>query len=166
MVSFTQILTFIGLIFFVSSVQAKQKRNLILLQLLANLFYGIAYFLLDIKIAFFMNMISVIKCVLLYFSKEKPSKIYLYILNLLILALGIYGYTGPLSLIPIITTLLYTISTWQDDMKMIRYLFILAAMLWIYYNYQSNVYIAIIGNIFEITSGIISIIRYRNIKAK
>lgn len=156
-----QIIAFIAFILFVSSVQMKRKKQLILFQLFANLLYGISYLLLNTPIAGFMNMTSVVRCLLLYYSREKPSKIYLYILVCIILLLGIFMYQTPLSLIPVCITILYTISTWQDDMKVIRYLFIIAGFFWIMYNFSVGAYIAIIGNVFEVISGATSIIRYR-----
>ncbi len=157
-----QVILFIAFLFFISSIQMKEKRKLVFLQLIANLFYGIGYWILNVKTAVCMNFISVIRCIILYFTKKKkPPIIYLFILISLIIIIGIITYQNLLSIIPICITILYTISTWQDDMKVIRYLFIIAAIFWIIYNLYVGAYAAIIGNIFEIISGIIAIIRFK-----
>ena len=65
-----------------------------------------------------------------------------------------------MDLIPIGITLLYTYITWQKDNKIIRYGTIIAAFLWIYYNFSIQAYSLIIGSIFEITSGIVAIYRF------
>lgn len=159
-----QIISLVGFIFFILSIQLQEKRKLIIMQFIANLLYGIGYFILNVKIAFFMNIISCIRCILIYYSKNyKPKYIYLFILICLIVFLGFTNYTNVLSLIPICITLLYTISTWQNDMKIIRYCFIIAAFIWIFYNYKVGAYVVLFGNIFEIISGIVSLKRYKKI---
>ena len=158
---FAQIIAFSAFLFFISSVQMKEKKKLVFFQLIANLLYGISYLLLNVKTAFYMNFISVLRCTILYFSKKKkPPIIYLFILIGLIISIGILTYDNLLSIIPIGITILYTVSTWQDNMKVIRYLFVIAGVFWIIYNYSVGAYVAIIGNVFEITSGIVSIIRF------
>lgn len=161
MENIAQIIAFIAFILFVLSIQMKEKKKLVIYQLFANLLYGISYFLLNSPVAFIMNMVSVLRCLILYFSKGKPSKLYLFLLILIIINVGIFMYDTPLSLIPICITLLYTISTWQDDMRLVRYLFVTGGIFWTLYNYSAGAYIAIMGNIFEIISGSISIIRYK-----
>lgn len=157
-----QIISLIGFVFFVFSVQMKEKNKLIILQLIANFLYAINYLLLNVKMAFYMNLISCIRCVILYFSKkEKPSLIYLFILTGMICVIGVYNYDGWLSLIPVGITILYTVSTWQNNMKVIRCSFILAALIWIFYNYVVGAYASIVGNLFEIISGIVSLKRFK-----
>ena len=151
-----------GFLVFVSSVQVKEKKRLILFQLVANFLYGVSYFLLNVKTAFFMNMVSVIRCAILYFAKkEKPSKLFLFLLLAMIVIITIFTYDGPLSLLPAIITAMYTISTWQNNMTVIRYAFIAAGLLWIFYNFNVGAYVIIIGNIFEVISGIISLKRFQ-----
>ena len=151
-----------GFLVFVSSVQVKEKKKLILFQLVANFLYGVSYFLLNVKTAFFMNMVSVIRCAILYFTKqEKPSKLFLFLLLAMIVVITIFTYDGPLSLLPTIITAMYTISTWQNNMTVIRYAFIAAGLLWIFYNFNVGAYVIIIGNIFEVISGIISLKRFQ-----
>lgn len=165
----TQIVGILAFIFFILSIQLKNKGKLLLFQLLANLFYALQYILLNVMVAGSMNILSVFRCFLLYLydkKKKNPPKIILYIFILIILTIGIITYDNYLSIIPICITLLYTISTWQDDMKSIRILFVIAAIFWIIYNLSVGAYTALIGNVFELTSGIISIIRYRQKKNK
>lgn len=159
----SQIVGIIAFIFFVSSIQLKNKKKLLLFQLLANLFYALQYILLNVFVAGGMNILSTIRCLILYFydkKKKEPSKILLWVFIVIIITIGILTYSNYLSIIPIGITLLYTISTWQDDMQSIRILFVIAAIFWVIYNISVGAYTALIGNAFEITSGIISIIRY------
>ena len=90
--------------------------------------------------------------------------LYIIIFVIIVIVLGILTYDGYLSLIPIIITLFYTISSWMKDAKWIRIVFLIAAFIWIYYNYVVGAYICIIGNVFEIISGTLALIRFSNVK--
>lgn len=162
-----QVISICALIFFALSVQMKEKKKLLLFQLVANLLYGISYILLDVKIAFYMNLISCLRCIILYFSKkDKPSVMFFLLILGLILYAGIYNYEDLLSLIPIVITIIYTVSTWQNNMKVIRYGFISAGVVWIFYNFIVGAYASIISNLFEIISGIIALNRNKNKERK
>lgn len=161
----TQFVGIIAFLFFISSIQLKDKGKLLIFQLFANLFYALQYILLNVVVAGSMNILSVFRCFILFLyakKKKNPPKVILVLFIFLIISIGIFTYESYLSIIPIGITLLYTISTFQDDMKSIRVLFIIAAIFWIIYNLSVGAYTALIGNAFELTSGIVSIIRYRN----
>ena len=65
-----------------------------------------------------------------------------------------------LGIIPILATILYTVSTWQNNTKFLRYIFVVCSILFIFYNYVVGAYVALVGNLFEIISGVTSIIRF------
>ena len=157
-----QCISLLAFLAFVSSIQAKEKRKVMLFQLIANLLYGVSYFLLNVKSAFLMSLVSGIRCAILFFSKKEiPSKIFLFLLLFMIVIITVFTYDGLLSLIPAIITATYTISTWQNNMKIIRYAFIAAGFLWVFYNFNVCAYVIIIGNVFEIISGIVSLRRFK-----
>jgi len=147
----------------ISSVQVKKKSNILVLQLLANIFYAIQYFLLGFFSTGLMNLVSVFRCLSFGINarRNKDNPFWLLCLILfLIFILGLMYCKTFLGLIPIFATLLYTISTWQNNTKYLRYVFILCSVLFLFYNYMICAYIALIGNLFEIISGTVSIIRF------
>lgn len=85
----------------------------------------------------------------------------LFVFIALVLLFGIITYDGLISLLPIIITVLYTYAFWQNNLNVARIIYIVAAIIWIYYNYEVGAYVGIIGNILEITTGLISLIKYR-----
>lgn len=160
---FIQIIGIVAVCFFISSIQLKNKKDLLFFQLLANIFYAIEYFLLNANVAAFMNITSVIRCIILKNcdqKNKKPPFYLLFILVTIIILLGCFNVKEIIDLIPICIVLLYTISTWQDNMKIIRILFIVASIFWIIYNIYVGAYTILIGNAFELISGIISLIRF------
>lgn len=148
----------------ISSVQVKKKSNILILQLLANIFYAIQYFLLGYFSTGLMNTVSAFRCFTFGINakKNKNNSFGLLLLILFIIfILSLIFCKTFLGLIPVFNTLLYTISTWQNNTKYLRYVFILCSVLFIFYNYIVGAYVALIGNIFEIISGILSIIRFK-----
>lgn len=145
------------------SVQANKKSNILKLQIIANAFYAIEYYLLNLYSAACMNIVSTVRMILIN-KKEKERKVitkwFVLIFSAIIIAIGIKTYENYLSLFPIIITLAYTFATCQKNLKVIRIIFLIAAMFWVYYNFLGEAYISLLGNAFEIVSGIISIIRF------
>ena len=85
----------------------------------------------------------------------------LFVFIALVLLFGIITYDGLISLLPIIITVLYTYAFWQNNLNVARIIYIVAAIIWIYYNYEVGAYVGIIGNALEITTELISLIKYR-----
>lgn len=159
-----QIIGALAVLLWVISVQQKKQYKILFLQALANLMYTIQYFLLGVFTAGSMNLVSCGRCFLFYKKrKEKKNipKIYLIGFILSLVTLGIITYENKLSLIPIIITIFYTISSYMKNSNWLRIIFLVAAFIWVYYNYTVGAYVCIIGNILEIISGSISLIRFR-----
>ena len=72
-----------------------------------------------------------------------------------------FVYNSLFDLLPIIITIIYIVSTWQNDMKIVRIFFVVAAFLWIIYNLYVGAIIPLIGNVFEIISGVLALIRFK-----
>lgn len=158
-----QIIGLIAFVLFISSVWQKNKEKLLVFQLLANFLYGIQYILLLAPTAGYMNMISVVRSYIyfLYEKKnKKPSILVLLLFIGLIITVGILTFDSYLTIIPISITIIYAVSTWQNNIKIVRYCFLICAVIWMFYNISVGAYTAVIGNIFEFASGLISIIKY------
>ena len=157
----------LAIFFWIISIQEKRQYKIIYLQMFANLFYTIEYLVLGVLSAASMNFVSTIRCYLFYRKKKERRKVpevWLIGFISLLVILGIITYNGYLSLIPIIITIFYTISSYLKKAKWIRIVVLVAAFFWIYYNYKNGVYLATIGNFLEIISGIVSLVRYRKSK--
>lgn len=148
-----------GFIFFTGSIQVKQKNNLLIFQLIANTLYTVSYFMLGAFSAVLTNIINIIRCIVFsVFDKKKSILISLIFLTLLIIP---FVYNSLFDLLPIIITIIYIVSTWQNDMKIVRIFFVVAAFLWIIYNSYVGAIIPLIGNVFEIISGVLALIRFK-----
>lgn len=152
-----------AMIAWVSSIQLKKKSHILELQIIASLFYAVHYGMLSAMSAVVVTIISIARLLTIYLIERKGKEVPLFVLVIFILILviaGVMTYEGPISMLPIIITMIYTYSTWQKDTKVIRGLFLVTGMLWITYNFSVGSYILMIGNSLEVISSIVSIIRY------
>lgn len=156
-----QVLGALAILGWIISIQQKDRKNVLICQVVANGIYAIQYYLLGAFTAAFMNFTSFIRSIVFYKNDKKQSLFSLILFSLTIIVLGIVSYSNTLSLIPIVITLAYTYSVWQDNLTITRYVFLIAAFIWIYYNIQVGAYISVFGNILEIISGIVALIRFK-----
>lgn len=164
MVILAQVLALFAILFWVISILLKNKKNILLMQVIANGIYGIEYLLLGAFSAASMNFLSFLRLLVYYFYTSlniKMPKWILFVFIALVLLFGIITYDGLISLLPIIITVLYTYAFWQNNLNVARIIYIVAAIIWIYYNYEVGAYVGIIGNALEITTELISLIKYR-----
>lgn len=153
-----------AIVIWVISIQNIDKKGILIYQIIANILYGLQYFLLGAYSASTMDFISGFRCLFFYLEEEKSNKISNYSIiffTILIIILGIFTYNGIISILPILTSLIYMYSLWQNNLNVTRYLFVIAAFVWLCYNINVGTHINIIGNSFEIISGIVSIIRFK-----
>lgn len=165
-----QTIGIVAFILFVYSLQKKDKKEILFYQLLANILYAIQYISLGAYIAGILNVVTVTRCFIYYKYEKDKKEIPLFILItyiLIIILVSIFTVDSYISILPSIINIIYILSTWQKDTKVLRLSFIVAAILWIYYNLTVGAYTAIIGNIFEIISvsyACIKLNRKNNIK--
>lgn len=157
----------IALIFWALSILNKKKIKILRLQNIANIFYAIEYFFLGAFSALGMNLLSSVRGIIFVNNEKKQkenSNILIIIFSIITLIIGIATYNNWYSIIPIINTLGYSYSTWQKNTKVIRLIFLIAAILWIVYNLLVGAYIPMIGNIIEVISALIAIIKFDILK--
>ena len=110
-----QLFGFFAVVIWVFSIQRKDKKKILFTQMFATLLYTIQYLLLSVFSAASMNFTSCLRSFVFYKYEEKNkeiSKSILFVFVFLVIGLGIISWDNYLSLIPIIITLFYTVSTW------------------------------------------------------
>lgn len=144
------------------SVQCRKKKHMMTVQSLAHLLYSFQYALLGAFSAAFMDIISVLRNFLFYkYDKDKkkiPTILPILVITITLI-IGYLTYTNPLSLLPTIVAILYTIGASFKDPKVYKYVFGSCAIAWLFYNLKFKAYVCVIGNLMEITSTIIALVR-------
>ena len=148
----------------VISLQFKKKTKMMFLQMVANVFYAIQYLVLHAYTAVATSLVTVLRCIL--FNKydkarKKIPKKLSWFLIVIVLIIGVFSYDGYLSLIPLVTSISYIVGASIKSAKTYKIVFGICAVLWFYYNFKVGAFISTLGNIFEIISTIIALLRYK-----
>lgn len=155
-----QIIGIIAIILNILSLQYKKKKKVMNMQLIANALFSLQYLVLGAFSGAYMNVITVIRCLLYkkYNSSRKkvPTYLVIFVITLCLIA-GYVGYNGLFSLIPTIITIIYCIAATSKNVKKYKLIYGLCAIVWLYYNFKVKALVNMIGNIFEIASAIISL---------
>ena len=158
-----QLMGTIALSCWAASIQSKEKKSIMKLQVAANLFYAIQYYMLGAYSAASMNVVSTIRSIMFArneINKKNNTKLSLFMFVIAIVILGILTCNKIISIIPIIIALAYTYATWQKNTKVLRITFLVAAIVWFFYNSIVGAYAPLVGNVIEIISGIVAISRF------
>lgn len=156
------ILGAIALIIWVISLQLSQKYKMLFLQLISNVLYGLQYFMLGLFSAASMNLVSIVRCYIFGIDSKKKKTTPLWLLAVFvsaILVLALINCKTLLDFVPIIAALLFTVSSWQKSTRIICISCLIAAIFLAIYNFIVGAYINLAGNVFEISSAVIAIIR-------
>lgn len=145
----SQCFVILAIMFLGISYLVKDKKTVLFLGMLCSLFYGLEYLLLGAISGLLTNIISILRNVWFYNNSKKKKKNSIWVLIVLAIITiisGLFSYASWYSILPIIATILFTYSIWQDNIKHYRYLAIPISLMWIVYNYC---YFSIIGVISE-----------------
>lgn len=133
----SQIFVIIAMLSLGISYLSKNKKKIMILCIVYSIMYGGQYLLLGAITGFTMNIVSIIRNIWFYINAKSNNKNNIWVLIILcILAIifGIITYDNIFSIIPILATILFTYSVWQDNTKTYRWLSLPISALWLSYN--------------------------------
>ena len=157
------VVSIISIALFLLSVQFKKKKDILIVQTLSSICYMIVYAILGALSGCIIELVEQSKNLVFIGYEKKNKEIPLYALLVFIFMLviiTIFTYDGWNSAIPLAIYILYFLSSYFKNPKHIRTTMILCAMIWMVYNYTIGAKLMIIGNVLEIISAIVSLIRY------
>lgn len=158
------VVSILSIFFYVMSVQFKEKKKILITQVLASICYLIVYIIKGAWSGVSIEILEGLKNIVFINYEKHNKKIPLIILIIFILLLVIFSiifYDGLFSLLPLLINVLLFVSTYLKNPKYIRYTMLLCGILWGCYNLYLGAYIILIGNILEVFSAFISILRFK-----
>lgn len=140
----SQIITVIYFAILSLSYLLKDRKKILIANFAAHIGQTTAMAMLNGYTGAAMSFIMIFRDITLLMQEIKKSKgkdinkkldiSILIITVILIVALTIFTYNGPLSLLSVVATLITTFSLWQKNTKMYKILGIIAGILWLSYN--------------------------------
>lgn len=139
----------------------KTKDGFLFLQVLANVLYCVQYALLGVWSGAVANVITAIKFI--SFRKDAIDGVKTPLKKTIIFGVasvvfGLLVFDGPLSLIPIITAVIITFATAQDNPVIIRAAYTVANLMWIFFNFMSRAYVSAVYSAFELVVSFVAVL--------
>lgn len=144
------------------SMQMKSKKQIILMFILANLFSAINFILLESYSGAIICSFAIIQTLInkIFENKEqKVPKLVILVYIVISIILGAITFNSFIDIIPIICSILYTMSIIQDKEKNIRRISLANIILWIFYDIVCKAYTAAISDLLMTLSTLVGMYR-------
>ena len=165
----SQISGYTSLLFVAISYFCKNKSKFLIFQSISDIFYAMAYLFINIYVAGIITIISSIRCIVFHlFEKKNIShfKITLPIFLSLNMLITILFWQSTSDIIPLITSIVYTLIFVFKNTQLIRYISIIPSVALCIYNIYFRLYGIALLDILEIVVLIVSIIYFARTKHK
>jgi len=141
--------------------QCKKNTHLFLSQALSGLLFTVNFIMLGSYGGAFLNLVNVFRGAALAYAPEKHRKTVCIVSIALYILVTVFTYTGFLSIMILFAQIVGTITMLINSGKIIRlaHLCVLAPI-WMYHNFACGSIGGVLCEAFNITSIIVSIIRY------
>lgn len=156
---------FFGILVLITNIlamQMKNKKQIILLFILANLFSAINFVLLGSYTGTIICIFAIIQTLINKIfenKKQQVPKMMLLLYIFISIVLGLITLNSLVDILPIICSILYTITIVQDKEKNIRKISLINIILWIIYDIVCLAYTAALSDLLTTISTLIGMYR-------
>ncbi len=158
-----QILGLLGIITNAIGIQLKNKKNILIAFMLANLFFGLSFLLLKGYSGAVICLVATIQTFIKYLFDKKNIKFPLYLIIVYIviaIICGLFTYRGLIDILPVLCSVLYTLAIIQHKESNLRIITLVNIILWTIYDFVVGAYTAGINDVVLTFSTMIAIFRY------
>ena len=158
------LVSILSVFLYVASVQYKNKKDILLVQVFASFCYLIVYIIKGAWSGVFVEVLEEMKSIIfMKYAKEdkKIPFVILIIFIFLLVLVSIIFFDGIFSLLPLFINIILFVSSYFKNPKYMRITMLICGALCGIYNISIGAYIIVIGNILEIVSASISLIRFK-----
>lgn len=159
----SQVLGGIALVIICTSYFLQVKKTFLLFQIAANFFYGCSFLALGSFVAGLITLVSLIRCIFLFYSDKLPVKCIHLVLPLFIacyIAIAVIFWSGWLDIIPIFTAICFTYAFSIKEQQMTRYFCLVPNALLVIYAFIWQAYLNAILDLIEIIVLVCAIIKF------
>lgn len=158
-----QILSIISCIINVIGLQCKTKKNILISMVFGGITSFVALFMLKAYSGFILQLIFVIQVIINYIfdiKKIKIGKIHIALYILIAFICGISTYKDFIDILPLIATVLHTVTILQPNEKRLRIINLCSVSSWVPYYIYVMAYGNLVSVLFIIVSNVMAILRY------
>ncbi|MCI6542432.1 MAG: YgjV family protein [Firmicutes bacterium] len=139
------------------------KKNFLLVQTCANMFFAIGFFFVGGYLAFVVSLINALRSLSFYFCQRINFKFtYIYLIYFIVCASVATGllWTSPLDIMPFVTSVIFSCIYFIKNMQLTRYLTLAPNTILSIYSAVMRAYTNSLLGVVEILFTIVSIVRY------
>ena len=162
-----QILGGIALVLVCIGYFVKQKPLFLILQIIANVFYGGAFLILNSLSAGIITLVSTLRCIYIFVAEKYKFKYifhFLFIFFSAYIVIGILFWQNWFDFIPIITAILFTIGYYVKNLNLMRYILLVPNAMLVFYCIMCKTYTSAVLDFIEFVVIIIAIIKFKKQK--
>lgn len=163
-----QIIGLLAVAMFLLSYQMKERRNIIIVNVISRLLYIVQYLLLGAFSGAILDSVGIIASILAEKKStpfiKKHTTVIIVICGTVVLTVGLaiaFMNRSLLDILPIIGVFLHTGAFWLTDERIIRRVSLAGSPFWFVYNFLSHAYGSAIGDVLTMVSIITAMIKYR-----
>lgn len=156
-----QILRIIGSIFGIIADKSDEPKKIYFFNGIYNLACSVQYFLLNAITGAISSFICIFRNIIFYKYKKKVPMSIVLVYFLITILINIPGYTGLISIMPILLTIIYTMALYIENIIFFKFSIIAVCILEIIYDIAYDAYVGIAICIIDIIVVTISLIRYK-----
>lgn len=160
----------IAVALFLLCYQLKERRSIIICNIISRAAYIIQYILLFAFVGAAMDSAALLSSFLASKRDTRLVRRYripiLIFVNAVIVGVGILLYENVYSIAAIVGVLLETVALWMTREQVIRILSLIAAPVWLIYNAACGAWGSVLGNALTVVSILIALFMYRKRKPK
>jgi len=159
-----QLIGFVAMALMIASFQARKRATMILIQSIASCLWVAQFVLLGGFTGAAMNLLAIARGVV-YLQKRKyrwASERWIPALfGVLFVLTGVLTWEGPISLLPMFSMVLSSVSLFISEERTIRLLSLIASPPWLVYDFLTGSAAGTVSEVLSFTSIVIALIRFR-----
>ena len=151
----------------VVAVQRAKRKNILLWFILSDIAFAISYVLFGLKSAAVIVCIDTIITIINYrlsLKNKKINKILGAFFIIIAISTSIYTYETIWDILPVVSSVTYTLSVMQVKEKNIRLLIFINLISWLTYDIKGKAYVTVVTDTCSLASTIAGIIRHDLLK--
>ncbi|MDD3186873.1 MAG: YgjV family protein [Bacilli bacterium] len=158
-----EVLGVFGTISNITAFKSKKKSQILIALFLTNIIFGISLFILKSYSGSIISFILSVQTIISYQYEDKtPPYILIIIFIVLPLIVSIIFYNSYIDIVPIVCSLIYTLSIMQNKRVNILKTMLLYIICWAIYNFSVGFYSAFVNNIIILIFNINEIIKLKD----
>ena len=146
----SQVFSACAYIIFPLTFLTRNKKNILLLNILNSVFYLLSYLFLAGYSGVIVNAISIVRGITFFIVGELYQKKEYYSLTFFVVAtitLSIVFYRSWIDILPMIAGVSFTYAIWQKNVEVYRWIVVIGSVLWITYNVLIFSIVGMIGEV-------------------